>query len=83
MPNYLTRTRQSLYHLVWSTPMTKLAKDFGISDVALAMRCHAVDVPVPPRDGVGEEGGRAGSASNPAREIPHARSSGIGARGTG
>jgi hypothetical protein len=43
--NPLTLTRQSLYELVWSTPMSSLAHDFGISDVALAKRCRAVDVP--------------------------------------
>jgi hypothetical protein len=48
-PNFMTLTRQSLYDLVWSTPMSTLAKDFGISDVALAKRCRAIDVPVPPR----------------------------------
>jgi len=38
----------SVHHdLVWSTPMSTLAKDFGISDVALAKRCCAADVPVP------------------------------------
>jgi hypothetical protein len=42
-------TRQELYELVWSQPMQSLAKTFGISDVALAKRCRAVDVPVPPR----------------------------------
>lgn len=47
--NYLTVTRQSLYDMVWSRPMTQVAQDFGISDVALAKRCRAVDVPVPPR----------------------------------
>jgi hypothetical protein len=47
--NYLTLTRQSLYDLVWSKPMTEVAKGFGISDVALAKRCRAVDIPVPPR----------------------------------
>jgi hypothetical protein len=36
--NPLTLTRQSLYELVWSTPMSSLAHDFGISDVALASR---------------------------------------------
>ncbi len=46
--NYLTLTRQSLYDLVWSKPMTELAKEFGISDVGLAKRCRTVDVPVPP-----------------------------------
>jgi hypothetical protein len=34
----LTLTRQSLYELVWTTPMSSLAHDFGISDVALASR---------------------------------------------
>jgi hypothetical protein len=47
--NYLTLTRQLLHDLVWSTPMSTLTKDFGITDVGLAKRCRAVDVPVPPR----------------------------------
>jgi hypothetical protein len=33
-PNFMTLTRQSLYDLVWSTPMSTLAKDLGISGVA-------------------------------------------------
>lgn len=49
MSNYLVLSRQSLYDMVWTRPMTQLAQDFGISDVALAKRCKAVDVPVPPR----------------------------------
>ena len=48
-PNHLTLTRQSLYDLVWSTPMSTLALDFGITDVGLAKRCRAVDVPIPYR----------------------------------
>src|SRR6266702_8626029 len=47
--NVLTLTRQSLYELVWSTPMSDLATQFDISDVALAKRCKQVDVPVPYR----------------------------------
>ena len=47
--NPLTLTRQELYDLVWTHPMTTLAKEFNLSDVALAKRCRAVDVPVPPR----------------------------------
>ena len=47
--NFLTLTRADLYDMVWSRPMTQVAQDFGISDVALAKRCKAVDVPVPPR----------------------------------
>ena len=44
-----TLTRQELYELVWSTPMTKLAESFGISDVGLAKICDRHRVPTPPR----------------------------------
>ncbi len=44
-----TLTRQELYDLVWSTPMTKLAQGFGISDVGLAKICDRHRVPTPPR----------------------------------
>jgi hypothetical protein len=47
--NPLTLTRHSLYDLVWSRPMSDLAKGFGISDVALAKRGRTVDVPIPYR----------------------------------
>ena len=47
--NHLTLSRIALYDMVWSRPMVEVAKDFNISDVALAKRCKAVDVPVPPR----------------------------------
>jgi hypothetical protein len=47
--NPLTLTRQALYELAWSKPMTDVAKQFGISDVGLAKRCRAVDVPIPYR----------------------------------
>jgi hypothetical protein len=47
--NYITLTRQKLYEMVCSEPMISLAKSFGISDVALAKRCRAVDVPIPYR----------------------------------
>jgi hypothetical protein len=45
----LTLTRDDLYELVWSKPMSELAKDFGISDVALAKRCKGLGIPVPGR----------------------------------
>lgn len=48
----LTLSREDLYELVWSKPMADLAKDFGISDVALAKRCRRLGVPVPGR-GIG------------------------------
>lgn len=45
----LTLTRQDLYELVWSKPLVELAKDFSLSDVALAKRCRKLAVPVPGR----------------------------------
>jgi hypothetical protein len=47
--DYLTLTREELYELAWSKPMTELAQDFGISDVALAKRCRRLCVSVPGR----------------------------------
>jgi hypothetical protein len=45
----LTLSREDLYELVWSKPMLELAKDFGLSDVALAKRCRKLGIPVPGR----------------------------------
>jgi hypothetical protein len=42
-------SREDLYELTWSKPMSALAKDFGISDVALAKRCRRLGIPVPGR----------------------------------
>ena len=41
--------RSELYAKVWSTPMTKLAAELGISDVGLAKACRRHAVPAPPR----------------------------------
>ena len=41
-------TRQEFYELVWSKPMTHLAKEFAISDVALHKICRKHDIPNPP-----------------------------------
>jgi len=32
-------TRKDLYEQVWSEPMVKLAKKYGVSDVGLRKRC--------------------------------------------
>lgn len=48
MTKYREFTRQELYDLVWSTPMTKLSKDFGLSDVGLRKVCVKHDIPTPP-----------------------------------
>lgn len=42
-------TRQQLYELVWSGPITTLAKSLTISDVGLAKACRRGDIPLPPR----------------------------------
>ena len=41
-------TREEFYELVWSKPMTHLAKDFRLSDVALHKICRKHDIPNPP-----------------------------------
>jgi hypothetical protein len=45
----ITLTREGLYHQVWKTPMSRLAAEFGISDVALAKICKKLNVPIPGR----------------------------------
>jgi hypothetical protein len=42
-------TRRTMYDLVWSKPMIKVAEEFGISDVALKKACDRHRVPTPPR----------------------------------
>ncbi len=42
-------TREILYEQVWTTPMMRLAKDYGVSGNALAKTCRKLGVPVPPR----------------------------------
>ncbi len=41
-------TREEFYELVWSKPLTHLAKDFRLSDVALHNICRKHDIPNPP-----------------------------------
>ena len=45
----ITLTREELYEKVWTTPMQKLAAEFGYSDRGLAKLCGRHQVPVPPR----------------------------------
>ncbi|MCA0909792.1 hypothetical protein [Qipengyuania gaetbuli] len=44
----LSFTRREIYDLVWSTPMIHLAKELGVSDVALHKICRKHDIPNPP-----------------------------------
>jgi integrase len=41
--------RQELYERIWEVPMRTLAKEYGVSDVALARTCRKLNVPVPGR----------------------------------
>ena len=41
-------TREELYRLVWSKPMTHLAREFALSDVALHKICRKHNIPNPP-----------------------------------
>ena len=50
MPKELkTITRKQLYHKVWSTPMTTISKEYGLSDVGMAKLCKRHNIPRPPR----------------------------------
>lgn len=40
-------TRAELYERVWQTPMRTLAKEFGVSAIALSKLCHRYAVPKP------------------------------------
>lgn len=44
-----TLSRRELFDLVWSTPVTKLASDFGMSDRGFSKLCTRHKVPTPPR----------------------------------
>ena len=41
-------SREELYRLVWTEPMTKVAPRFGLSDVGLAKVCRKHQIPRPP-----------------------------------
>ena len=45
--NYITLPRSELYERVWTRPVREVAAEFGISDVALAKRCRALNIPLP------------------------------------
>lgn len=41
--------REELYKKVWEKPISRLAKEYGISDVGLAKICRKLKIPRPPR----------------------------------
>jgi hypothetical protein len=42
-------SRRELFDLVWTKPVTKVAVDFGVSDVAVHKLCKKHRIPVPGR----------------------------------
>ncbi|MBI5314737.1 MAG: hypothetical protein HZB34_02055 [Nitrospirae bacterium] len=48
-PPLISIPRHQLYEQVWSQPMTRLACQYGISDVALAKICRKLAIPYPGR----------------------------------
>lgn len=57
-------TRRAIYDLVWSSPMTKVAEDLGISDVGLKKICQRHRIPTPPRGYWAKK-----QAGKPARQV--------------
>lgn len=47
--NSISLHRHELYELVWSEPMSRLAKKYGLSDVWLAKICRKYNIPRPGR----------------------------------
>ena len=39
--------REELYEKVWNQPATRVAKEFGVSDVAIAKVCRKLIIPLP------------------------------------
>lgn len=48
MSNLVRFTREELYALVWSKPTTEIAREIGVSDVAVAKACQRHSIPKPP-----------------------------------
>lgn len=42
-------SREELYERVWTEPIQKLSKEYGLSDVGLAKTCRRYNIPIPPR----------------------------------
>jgi len=44
-----TINRKELYKKIWETPITRLSKEYGLSDVGLSKICKRNNIPRPPR----------------------------------
>ena len=42
-------TREELFEKIWAQPATKLAEEYGITDVGLVKICKRLNIPRPPR----------------------------------
>lgn len=42
-------SREELYQMVWARPVLTIAKEIGVSDVALAWACRRTGIPLPGR----------------------------------
>jgi hypothetical protein len=40
-------TRESLYELVWSKPLTSIAKEYNVSDNGIRKICKKYEIPLP------------------------------------
>lgn len=47
MENQITLTRRQFYDMVWSTPLSQLAKTYNISDNGLRKMCKKFEIPLP------------------------------------
>ena len=45
----ITVTREDLYEKVWTTPLSRLAPQFGLSDTGLKKICARMQIPTPSR----------------------------------
>lgn len=63
-------SREQLYELVWNTPTSRLKRNFGMSDVAIAKVCKRMKVPKPPRGYWAKLGHGKSAARTPLEPLP-------------
>ena len=71
-------SREDLYALVWTEPMSRLSRRFGLSDVGLAKACTRMMIPVPGRGYWAKKD--VGRAPRPTRLPTLPASAGVGGR---
>lgn len=73
-------SRRELYDRVWKEPMTKIAKEFGLSGRGLAKICERNGIPVPPRGYWAKKGAGKRVARPPLLELDGERPARIGVK---